>query len=150
MQVSHCTRTEFPLCDFDFCALCLPSGLFLGKLSSTGVLHITAHCRRIWPSPASPVLVMENGAQHPHQPALMKQVPHEPAKGHLTTLCLQPWMARACPLVHAAPARAGLRAGHQSVSLKHGSNSFQVGRLFSQCSGAKRRAFFSYNGKEMT
>lgn len=123
--------------------LCVyPEDFFLRKLSSTGVLHATAHCRRIWPSPAFLVLVVANRALHPHHPAMMKQVPHEPAKGHLATLCLQPWMARAHPPAHAAPAAAGLRAGHQSVSLKHGSNSFQVARLHSQHSGAKRIAFF--------
>lgn len=150
MQVSLCTRTDFPPCDFDFCALCLPRGpFFLGKLSSTGVLHATAHCRRIWPSPAFPVLVVANGALHPHHPAMVKQVPHEPAKGHLATFCLQPWMARAHPLAHAAPAAAGLRAGHQSVSLKHGSNSFQVARLRSQHSGVKRIAFFLTTARKL-
>lgn len=70
---------------------------------------------------------------------LPHEAPHEPwAKGHLVTLCLQPWMARACPLAHAAPAGAGLRAGHQTVSLKHGNNSLQVARLLSQHSSAKR------------
>lgn len=49
-------------------------------------------------------------------------------------------MARAGPC--AASAGAGLRAGHQSASLKHGSNSFQVARLLSQHSGAIRLVSF--------